>query len=974
MFETQIIHTEHKDVIHDVAYDYYGQRMATCSSDQYVKVWDQNEQGVWSVTSSWKSHSGSVWRLSWAHPEFGQVLATSSFDRTVSVWEETVGEKTNPAMPPLKRWVRRTNLVDSRTSVTDVKFAPKSQGLMLAACSADGVIRIYEAPDIMNLSQWTLSHEISVKIPLSCLTWNPSMFRLHPAMIAAGSDDSSQSTGGKVFIFEYSENARRWAKTETINSITEPVHDIAFAPNVGRSYHILAVASKDVQIFNLKPILDPTANSRLEIQPAAQFGDHYCTVWRVTWNITGTMLASTGDDGCVRMWKMNYLKNWRCAAVLKAENSESAPETSVTASLKSSIEYVLRVQRGPCPENSWRILRRYNDFASLNKCLQISGIDLSFPGKKLIGNMRPDFVAERLNALQEYINQVLMNPILASSLPTKKFIDPDSYSTPFHDLALQYASMSLRTEGVYTLGQSLGPIGWRLRKHYFKVVHKPQGNKHSPGHSTTKHHLIKSSSQSHGKQHTTQVCVTTSTEKDYNSSTRDHSGRDDLILSWTEFGPDRYIDEKDIHTVLKNFGGVAHPYIVPIEHIASNDTGALVIRKFYKQGSLKDVLCSASPCNPFLSKYGSPKGRTPLPLKDLALYARQILEAIRFLHSKGMACGHVHCGNVIVVDGIAKLMDVENFIFGVPSFYRPFFVQHSKINTCEAIDVYGFGHLLYEMCMGYPLQDSYARQISDCPDSLKSLLESILSKDACKSSLPTLDQLTTHPFFSEYAGHFNELYATTIAVQKPHLKFSTSAKEQLKLAVQKTENRVRDEQRSVKNQKRLVRVQEMMTSEEEKKKIKQKAKHEQKQAKLRAQNSLQLNNGPPMTGPSGMAATVHLSSSTGGIVKSDSANSITSPQEALMSPPPHATDSGGSTSPQPPPSAPPIPGPPSSLPLFPVPADSGASGGASASGKLAKSISGDESTTGNRSALLQSICNFNKSGLKKISPTDEGGK
>lgn len=279
--------------------------------------------------------------------------------------------------------------------------------------------------------------------------------------------------------------------------------------------------------------------------------------------------------------------------------------------------------------------------------------------------------------------------------------------------------MCLRTEGVYTLGQSLGPIGWRLRKHYFKVVHKPQGgNKHSPGHSTTKHHLIKSSSQSHGKQHTTQVCVTTSTEKDYNNS-KEGSGRDDLILTWTEFGPDRYIDEKEIHNVLKNFGSVQHPYIVPIEYIASNDNGALVIRKFYKQGSLKDVLCGVtSPCNPFLSKYGSPKGRAPLPLKELALYARQILEAIRFLHSKGLACGHVHCGNVQILDGVARLMDVENFLFGVPSFYRPFFVQHSKINSCESIDVYGFGHLLYEMCMGYPLQDSYARQITDCPDSL----------------------------------------------------------------------------------------------------------------------------------------------------------------------------------------------------------------------------------------------------------------
>lgn len=38
MFEAQEINADHKDLIHDVAYDFYGQRMATCSSDQYVKV------------------------------------------------------------------------------------------------------------------------------------------------------------------------------------------------------------------------------------------------------------------------------------------------------------------------------------------------------------------------------------------------------------------------------------------------------------------------------------------------------------------------------------------------------------------------------------------------------------------------------------------------------------------------------------------------------------------------------------------------------------------------------------------------------------------------------------------------------------------------------------------------------------------------------------------------------------------------
>ncbi|CAG2065527.1 unnamed protein product, partial [Timema podura] len=53
-------------------------------------VWDQDEQGNWYMTGSWKAHSGSVWKVTWAHPEFGQVVATCSFDRTACVWEEIV--------------------------------------------------------------------------------------------------------------------------------------------------------------------------------------------------------------------------------------------------------------------------------------------------------------------------------------------------------------------------------------------------------------------------------------------------------------------------------------------------------------------------------------------------------------------------------------------------------------------------------------------------------------------------------------------------------------------------------------------------------------------------------------------------------------------------------------------------------------------------------------------------------------------
>lgn len=38
MFQARTINAEHKDLIHDVAYDFYGRRLATCSSDQSVKV------------------------------------------------------------------------------------------------------------------------------------------------------------------------------------------------------------------------------------------------------------------------------------------------------------------------------------------------------------------------------------------------------------------------------------------------------------------------------------------------------------------------------------------------------------------------------------------------------------------------------------------------------------------------------------------------------------------------------------------------------------------------------------------------------------------------------------------------------------------------------------------------------------------------------------------------------------------------
>lgn len=333
MYQAKVIPTEHKDIIHDVSFDFYGRRMATCSSDHTVKIWDLDDNGEWICTADWRVHSGSVWKVTWAHPEFGQVLATCSFDRTAIVWEEQVGEvsSTNTVGRSTNPWIQRASLVNSN-SVTDIKFSPKHLRLLLALCYKDGVVRIYEAPDIMNLSCWSVQHVITCKLAsASCISWNPS--RSHP-MLAVGSDDPSSNAGGKVELHEYNSSARKWSKISTLMGITDPVHDVSFAPNVGRSRHLLAIASKDVTIMSIKPSQEKmnstqgTVVPKPDITTAATLKEHESRVWRVEWNITGTILSSSGDDGRVRLWKANYMDNWKCIGELKGEASNTqAPNT-----------------------------------------------------------------------------------------------------------------------------------------------------------------------------------------------------------------------------------------------------------------------------------------------------------------------------------------------------------------------------------------------------------------------------------------------------------------------------------------------------------------------------------------------------------------------------------------------------------------------------------------------------------------------
>lgn len=172
-------------------------------------------------------------------------------DRLVWIYEEaSFGSGKNTQ----NGWVKRTPAFsDARAAITDLKFAPKFLGLQLVICAQNGEVRIYECTDILSSNSWTLVHPDLKTNMSSCssCSWS-SCFNL-PILLALGSDESNTNSE-KLAIFEYNENNRTYSRIEKSQQIicTEPIRSLAFAPSVGKLYHVLAIASRSLMIATIK--------------------------------------------------------------------------------------------------------------------------------------------------------------------------------------------------------------------------------------------------------------------------------------------------------------------------------------------------------------------------------------------------------------------------------------------------------------------------------------------------------------------------------------------------------------------------------------------------------------------------------------------------------------------------------------------------------------------------------------------------
>ena len=154
------IDTQHDDMIHDSQFDYYAKRLATCSSDRSIKIFDTTGDRFRN-SATLTGHEGPVWQVAWAHPKFGTLLASCSYDGRydkIIDWpvtsEESLILPTSSSLCPFSVMIHRETTPNTWTvvhthkfheaSVNSISWAPHDYGLILACASSDGRISVLE--------------------------------------------------------------------------------------------------------------------------------------------------------------------------------------------------------------------------------------------------------------------------------------------------------------------------------------------------------------------------------------------------------------------------------------------------------------------------------------------------------------------------------------------------------------------------------------------------------------------------------------------------------------------------------------------------------------------------------------------------------------------------------------------------------------------------------------------------------------
>ena len=249
------------------------------------------------------SHEGAVWCVSWAHPKYGNILASAGYDGKVFIWREQSGQ-----------WQKIFDFPSHKASVNMVSWSPHESGCLLACASSDGHVSVHEFKDNNFQHVAFPAHGLGV----NSVSWAPAAA---PGSIVSSAGPAHAHAVQRRFVTGGCDNVLKiWAydaasqgykeEGEPLAGHTDWVRDVAWSPTVlQKSYIASASQDKTVRIW--------TSDSGAPGQWACKVLNFDAVVWRVSWSLSGNVLAVSGGDNKVSLWKENLRGEWECVKTME---------------------------------------------------------------------------------------------------------------------------------------------------------------------------------------------------------------------------------------------------------------------------------------------------------------------------------------------------------------------------------------------------------------------------------------------------------------------------------------------------------------------------------------------------------------------------------------------------------------------------------------------------------------------------------
>ncbi|KAF0694872.1 Aste57867_14272 [Aphanomyces stellatus] len=314
---THRVETEHMDMIYDMKMDYHSKRVATCSSDRTVRIYEATAGQNTLVASLDVACDGPVWRLAWSHPKFN-VLAASTACGKIAFYRNKA-----PAGAP-ENWGLLDVHQTRAASINAIEFAPHEYGLVIAAASADGSVTVVT----MTQQGWVTTSSFQDN-DVGCLgvSWAPynslggqGVRRL----VVAGCD-----TQVKIWTKADADGTQTWQCIEALpRGHSDWVRDVLWAPNAGMPCNTIASGSDDrtVLIWSQVELNGPWTCDVL--------GTFRSPVNRLSWSVAGQVLCVASGEDHVSLWKQvqqpDQTWKWMQVSSISESGAVATPTTTLS--------------------------------------------------------------------------------------------------------------------------------------------------------------------------------------------------------------------------------------------------------------------------------------------------------------------------------------------------------------------------------------------------------------------------------------------------------------------------------------------------------------------------------------------------------------------------------------------------------------------------------------------------------------------